>query len=139
VFCAIVAGRAPARVVDEDDATMAFLDINPIVEGHTLVVPKGHARDLHDCPPEALAATTVAAQRVARRLVDRLGADGVNLLHATGGAAWQTVFHLHLHVLPRRQGDLAFPFPSRGAPAGELDRVWRRVTGDGEGTGAATG
>lgn len=127
IFCAIVEGRAPSRVVYQDDDAVAFLDINPIVEGHTLVVPRRHARDLHDCPPEDLAATARAAQAVARLLVDRLGADGVNLLQASGAAAWQTVFHLHLHVLPRRLGDLPFPFPQRGASAAALDEVWRRV------------
>jgi histidine triad (HIT) family protein len=129
IFCAIVDGRAPARVVRADDRTMAFLDINPIVEGHSLVIPRRHATDLHDCPPEDLAATAMAAQEVARLLVDRLGSDGVNLLHATGSAAWQTVFHLHLHVLPRRSGDLPFPFLARGAEPSALDATWQQITG----------
>ncbi|MEM7325017.1 MAG: HIT family protein [Actinomycetota bacterium] len=130
IFCAIVAGRAPARTVLEDDNTLAFLDINPITPGHTLVIPKRHATDLHDIDPEDMAATARMAKRVADLLTDRLGCDGINLLHATGIAAWQTVFHLHIHVLPRTAGDLPFPFPVRGASADELDDLHRRLVGN---------
>ncbi len=128
IFCAIVAGQAPARVVDETERTLSFLDINPITEGHTLVIPKAHATDLHDIDADDLAATARSAKAVARLLTDRLGCDGINLFHATGAAAWQTVFHLHIHVLPRTIGDLAPPFPQRGAPAAELDALHQRLT-----------
>lgn len=130
IFCAIVAGRAPARIVHETDETLAFLDINPITEGHTLVIPKRHATDLHEIDADDLAATARSAKAVAARLSDRLGCDGINLLHATGVAAWQTVFHLHIHVLPRVAGDLPFPFPQRGADADELQAMHRRLTAD---------
>ena len=113
----------------ETEETLAFLDINPITEGHTLVIPKRHARDLHDIDTDDLAATSRSAKAVAARLTDTLGVDGINLLHATGAAAWQTVFHLHIHVLPRTAGDLAFPFPHRGAEPAELDALHRRLTG----------
>ena len=129
IFCAIVAGEAPARIVHETDDTLAFLDINPITEGHTLVIPKRHAADLHDIDPDDLAATARSAKVVARLLTDRLGSDGVNLLHATGAAAWQTVFHLHIHVLPRLAGDLPFPFPHRGAGDDELAALHARLAG----------
>ncbi|MEM9653622.1 MAG: HIT family protein [Actinomycetota bacterium] len=127
IFCAIVAGDAPSRKVYEDDHTLAFLDINPITEGHTLVIPKRHAVDLHDITPEDLAATARSAKVVSKLLTDRLGCDGINLLHATGAAAWQTVFHLHIHVLPRVTGDLPFPFPHRGATPDELDALHQRI------------
>ncbi len=129
IFCAIVAGQAPARVVHETDDTLAFLDINPITEGHSLVIPKAHATDLHDIGPDDLAATARSAKQVAALLTERLGCDGINLLHATGVAAWQTVFHLHIHVLPRVDGDLAFPFPIRGSSADDLDALHRRIVG----------
>ena len=123
VFCGIVAGDLPATRIDEDERTLTFLDINPASEGHSLVVPKAHARDLLDIDPTDLAACAVAAQRVAARSVERLGADGVNLVNCCGEAAWQTVFHFHLHVVPRYAEDpardtLQLPWvPTPGDPA----------------------
>lgn len=139
VFCAIVAGRSPAKVVHETADTLAFLDINPITAGHTLVIPKRHATDLHDIAPDDLAATARSAKEVAALLADRLGCDGINLLHATGAAAWQTVFHLHIHVLPRVAGDLPFPFPHRGATAEELDALHHVITSPTGGKGVPDG
>lgn len=107
VFCAIVAGTVPSTKVDEDEHTVAFMDINPASDGHLLVVPRAHARDLLDITPDDLAACVLAAQRVAGRVVERLGADGVNLVNCCGEAAWQTVFHFHLHVVPRYADDHA--------------------------------
>ncbi|MBC7304018.1 MAG: HIT family protein [Nocardia sp.] len=101
LFCAIVAGDLPGVKVAEDETTFAFMDIHPASDGHLLVVPKRHSRDLLDIPPEDLAAVTLAAQRIAKVAVEELGADGVNLLNCCGADAWQTVFHFHLHVVPR--------------------------------------
>ncbi|AZG46610.1 HIT family protein [Gordonia insulae] len=101
VFCGIVAGRIPSHKVAEDDSTFAFMDVNPASDGHLLVVPKRHSRDLLDIPPDDLSAVTLTAQRVARKAITELGADGVNLLNCCGADAWQTVFHFHLHVIPR--------------------------------------
>ena len=129
IFCAIVAGTAPSLQVYEDDHTLAFLDINPIVAGHTLVVPKNHATDLHEIASDELARTAQSAQQVGHLLTAKLDCEGINLLHATGRAAWQTVFHLHLHVLPRFSDDgLILPFFDRG-DAGELEAMWRTITG----------
>jgi histidine triad (HIT) family protein len=105
LFCKIVAGDIPSTRVDEDERTVAFMDINPATRGHALVIPREHYRDLHEMPPDDLAATFSAAQRLAARAVDRLGADGINLLNSCGSAAWQTVFHFHVHVIPRYEGD----------------------------------
>ena len=105
LFCKIVAGELPATIVAEDERTIAFMDINPATRGHALVIPRAHARDLHAVDPDDLRAVAVAAQRLASRARDRLGADGVNLLNSTGAAAWQTVFHFHVHVIPRYEGD----------------------------------
>ncbi len=101
VFCKIVAGEIPSFTVDQDERTLAFMDISPATRGHALVIPKRHHRDLLTIEPEDLAACTSAAQRLAIRTVDRLGADGVNLVNSCGSAAWQTVFHFHVHVIPR--------------------------------------
>ncbi|HVE68176.1 MAG TPA: HIT family protein [Solirubrobacteraceae bacterium] len=105
IFCKIVAGELPATKVDEDERTVAFMDINPATRGHALVIPRKHHRDLLEVPEEDLAATVAAAQRLAGRAVERLGADGVNLLNSCGRAAWQTVFHFHVHVIPRYDDD----------------------------------
>jgi histidine triad (HIT) family protein len=105
IFCKIVAGEIPAQVIAEDDDTLAFMDIAPATRGHALVIPKKHAADLWDIEPEQLAAVAQAAQRVALRIRDRLAPDGVNLINSSRPAAWQTVFHFHIHVIPRYVGD----------------------------------
>jgi histidine triad (HIT) family protein len=94
------------------------MDINPATRGHALVVPRRHARDLLEISPEDLAATALAAQRIARRIQEQLGVDGVNLLNSCGEAAWQTVFHFHVHVIPRYHDDpLRLPWtPGPGDP-----------------------
>jgi histidine triad (HIT) family protein len=105
IFCRIVAREIPAFVLDEDERTLTFMDINPGTRGHALVIPKAHSRDLLAIGPEDLQATILSAQRLAARMMDKLGCDGVNLVNACGAAAWQTVFHLHIHVIPRYEGD----------------------------------
>jgi histidine triad (HIT) family protein len=118
IFCKIVAGEIPSAIVDEDESTVAFMDINPATRGHALVIPRKHAVDLLEIEPDELAAVMLAAQRLAVRVSERLGADGVNLLNSCGNAAWQTVFHFHVHVIPRYAGDpLRLPWiPGPGDP-----------------------
>ena len=124
IFCDIVCGQAPARIVHDDDRTLAFLDIFPITRGHTLVVPKAHARDLRDADPEDVAAVARTAQLVARALDDAVDPDGLNLLQTNGAAAMQTVFHLHVHVLPRWEGDsLHVTFERRPGDPDDLEVV----------------
>ncbi|MGN6188001.1 MAG: HIT family protein [Conexibacter sp.] len=121
LFCKIVAGELPATIVDEDARTLAFMDINPATRGHALVIPRTHATDLHEVPAEDLQAVAVAAQRLAGRMSDRLGADGVNLINSCGSAAWQTVFHFHVHVIPRYADD---PLQLPWVPApGDMDEI----------------
>jgi histidine triad (HIT) family protein len=119
IFCKIVAGELPATIVDEDERTIAFMDINPATRGHALVIPREHAADLLSIDPQELAAVSAAAQRLAARAKERLGADGINLINSCGAAAWQTVFHFHLHVIPRYESDpLRLPWtPAPGDPA----------------------
>ena len=118
IFCKIVAGDLPSQRVDEDERTVAFMDISPATRGHALVVPRRHTPDLLEIEPDELAATAKAAQRLARHAVERLGADGVNLINSCGAQAWQTVFHFHIHVIPRYQDDpLRLPWvPAPGDP-----------------------
>jgi histidine triad (HIT) family protein len=106
VFCAIVDGSAPAIPVYEDDDYLAILDIRPIVRGHTLVLPKNHHVDLTDTPPETVSGMVTLGQRIAKAArVSELHADGNNIVINDGKAAFQSVFHVHLHVAPRQTGD----------------------------------
>jgi histidine triad (HIT) family protein len=121
LFCRIVAGQLPAQIVAQDERTVAFMDINPATDGHALVIPRAHARDLFEVDGEDLRAVADAAARLARLQRERLGADGVNLINSAGPAAWQTVFHFHVHVIPRYDGD---PLTLPWVPApGDLDRI----------------
>jgi histidine triad (HIT) family protein len=116
IFCKIVAGELPASVIAADERVLALMDINPATRGHALVIPRVHAQDIHDIGAEDLAAATAMAAVIAGRARRQLGADGVNLLNSSGAAAWQTVFHFHIHVIPRYLGDpLVLPWsPSPG-------------------------
>lgn len=104
IFCAIVAGDLPSQQIAETQRALAFMDINPATRGHCLVIPKNHAADLMEIDPQDLAACADLARDISRRALDRLEADGVNLVNACGAAAWQTVFHFHIHVVPRYAG-----------------------------------
>ena len=105
IFCAIAERTAPAEVVEANDQCIAFLDINPATRGHTLVIPRRHSKNLFEIEPEDLDRTMAMAKRIAERMPDALGTDGVNLLNSCGEAAWQTVFHFHIHVIPRYDDD----------------------------------
>jgi histidine triad (HIT) family protein len=131
LFCKIVSGELSARRVDEDDRTVTFMDINPATRGHVLVVPREHTKDLLDIDPEDLAAVSRAAQRIAQVMPDRLGADGVNLLNSTGRAAWQTVFHFHVHVIPRYDADpLRLPWTPEPGDREAIAEAARALDGD---------
>ena len=105
IFCKIIAGEIPSFSLHEDEHTFAFMDINPANEGHALIIPKEHAADLHAVSDAALCAAIGTAKRVAAAVQTVLEPDGINLLQANGPGAAQSVFHFHLHVVPRRNGD----------------------------------
>src|SRR5215210_6585169 len=128
LFCGIVAGDVPAQIVDSDEHTVAFMDIRPATEGHALVVPRNHTGDLFEISDPDLERTMLAARRLARKIEGALDPDGFNLLNSCGSAAWQTVFHFHVHVVPRYEDDpLKLPWvPSEGDPdriAALADRI----------------
>jgi histidine triad (HIT) family protein len=129
IFCKILAGELPATIVDEGERTIAFMDIAPATRGHALVIPRVHAPDLLSVDPEDLRAVAVASQRLAVRAKERLGADGVNLLNSCGAVAWQTIFHFHVHVIPRYASDpLRLPWvPAPGDP-GEIAVAAQELT-----------
>lgn len=129
VFCEIVAGRAPAFRVLEDERTVAFLDIAPAAPGHTLIVPREHARDLWELPEDACADVARMVHRVAALLRVALAPDGLSVTHATGEAAGQDVFHFHAHVVPRWQGDdVRLMWNTQPARREQLQEILARVT-----------
>jgi histidine triad (HIT) family protein len=106
IFCQIAASTAPSYQVYEDDTSVAFLDLAPLREGHTLVIPRTHVPDvMADGGGQALIDISPAIHRVSRRLMDVFKADGISLLQANRAAAGQVVFHLHVHLVPRHEGD----------------------------------
>jgi histidine triad (HIT) family protein len=132
LFCGIVAGNVPAQIVDSDEHTVAFMDINPATRGHALVVPREHSRDVMDVPDDDLANTMAAARRLARRMDETLQPDGFNILNSCRPAAWQTILHYHLHVIPRYEDDpLKLPWvPGPGDPD-EIKAIADRIRGEG--------
>jgi len=128
LFCGIVAGEVPAQIVDSDEHTVAFMDINPATRGHALVVPRTHSTDLIEISDEGLELTMLAARRLARMIDEALSPDGFNILNSCRPAAWQTVFHYHLHVIPRYDDDpLKLPWVPRGADADEIAAIANRI------------
>jgi len=130
IFCKIVAGELPAEKLDEDERTVSFMDLNPWTRGHALVIPRNHSTNLYEIDDDDLRHSAVAARRLAKRIKDRLGCDGINLLNAAEPAAWQTVFHFHLHVIPRYEDDsLEVPTRPQEASAEDLAGVAREIRG----------
>jgi len=109
IFAKILKGEIPSHKIYEDEDTVAFLDIMPRSEGHALVVTKTQATDLFDVDPKALAKLMAVVQKLGPKIKDAVGADGVLIQQFNGAAAGQTVFHLHVHVIPRRPGDVHEP------------------------------
>ena len=123
VFCAIVEGVAPAERVYDDDSVVAIMDIHPAAVGHVLVIPKRHWSDLWQIEAADAEKAMAASVQVAGMIRRALGPDGINLVHASGRAAWQTVFHFHLHLVPRYEGDGLVPPWSLDQPRAEDARL----------------
>ncbi len=133
IFCGILRGTAAGSVVYEDEEVVALLDLFPVHPGHTLVIPRRHVRDLLACEPDLAGRLLTVCHQVAPAILDETGAGGFNVWTANGRVAGQDVFHLHLHVLPRFDGDtfgLRFPkgYP-RKMPRGQLDALATRIRG----------
>ncbi|MCK6449550.1 MAG: HIT family protein [Alphaproteobacteria bacterium] len=128
VFCKIVAGTIPCFKLFEDDRTIAFMDINPGNDGHALAIPKAHHPDFYSMPPDLLGAVAATAQRVALAVRKTLEPDGINLVQANGKGAEQSVFHFHLHVLPRRIGDeLKMNWGHRPGDMARVKEIYEKV------------
>jgi histidine triad (HIT) family protein len=126
IFAKILRGEMPCFEVYQDEHTLAFLDIMPRADGHTLIIPKAQARTLLDAAPEDVARAAVTAQKMARAVKDAVAADGILLQQSTESAAGQIIFHLHFHVIPRWDGVEMRP-PGQKADDAELERNAQRI------------
>jgi histidine triad (HIT) family protein len=124
IFCKVIAGELPGEIVDSDERTVTVMDINPATRGHVVVIPREHSPDLLSVSEEDLAATMQAARRIAARMRETLEPAGFNVLSNVGRAAWQSIFHFHVHVIPRYPDDpLQLPWLPKGADPAELAAV----------------
>ena len=128
IFCKIVKGQIPAVKVYEDEVVVAFLDIGPVSDGHTLVVPKQHFEKVDQCPSELLGAVFSRVAKVAKAVKSGLECDGYNVLCNNGRAAGQLVDHLHFHIVPRIKGDMVFShWPSYKYPEGKAEKIAEKI------------
>jgi len=124
LFCKMVAGQTPVTKIYEDEVVLAFLDIGPISDGHTLVIPKQHFEKLHDCPPRLLGRVGSCLGKIAGAVAAAMNSDGYNVLCNNGRAAGQLIGHLHFHIIGRSTGDGLFDrWPSYEYQAGKIETV----------------
>ena len=128
LFCKMIAGQIPVTKIYEDDIVLAFLDIGPISDGHTLVIPKRHYEQLHDCPAEILAQIASRLGKIAGAVSSAMDSDGYNVLCNNGRAAGQVIEHLHFHIIARNTGDgLLGRWPSYKYKAGQIESIAARI------------
>ena len=128
VFCKIVAGQTPVTKIFEDEIVLAFLDIGPISDGHTLIVPKQHFEKLHDCHPELLGQVGLRLGKIAKAVAAGMNSEGYNVLCNNGRAAGQLVKHVHFHIVPRHTGDGVFDrWPSYKYKEGIIETVAAKI------------
>ena len=128
IFCKIVAGTIPCFKLFEDGATLAFMDINPVHDGHCLVIPKAHSANVFEIAPENVAAAARSATKVAKAVNAAVPCDGINLMQANGEGAGQSVGHFHLHIIPRRGGDgLLFNWSPNSGDRGHIAALAARI------------
>ncbi len=127
VFCGIAAKRISSKIVYEDASTVAMLDIYPVKEGHTLILPKKHYENIYDMPDDELKNVIAVAKKLSLAYKKAFNADGINLLHATGQAAGQSVLHYHMHLIPRHNGDGLRMWPERTGTGINLDAALAKI------------
>ncbi len=128
LFCRMATGKIPVSKIYEDDVVLAFLDIGPISDGHTLVIPKQHFEKLHECPAELLSTVAVRLGKIAQAVASALNYDGYNILCNNGRVAGQVIEHLHFHIIGRTSGDGLFnKWPSYRYQAGKIDDIEARI------------
>lgn len=127
VFCKIISGEFSSRKIYEDDKTLVFLDVAKDVDGHILVVPKKHVKNILDADKESLDAVINTVQKVSKHLTENCGYDGVNLINCSDESAGQSVSHLHMHIIPRKNGDNLEVFPKFKGAQNELDIMLEKL------------
>ena len=128
IFCKMAAGQVPVTKIYEDEIVLAFLDIGPVSDGHTLVIPKQHFEKLHDCPPQLLGQVCSCLGRIARAVEVAMSSDGYNVLCNNGRAAGQLVEHLHFHIIPRNSGDGVFNrWPAYKYQQGKIEEIAAKI------------
>ena len=128
VFCKMVAGQIPVTKIYEDDVVLSFLDIGPLSDGHTLVIPKKHFEKLHECPSEILGHVGSRLGRIAKAVSDAMGSDGYNVLCNNSSAAGQLVGHVHFHIIPRNTGDGVFDrWPAYKYQQGKIEEIAAKI------------
>lgn len=124
LFCKMAVGQIPVAKIYEDDVVLSFLDIGPISDGHTLVIPKQHFEKLHDCPAELLGQVCSRLGKIAAAVAASMNSDGYNILCNNGRAAGQLVEHLHFHIIPRNIGDGVFNrWPAYKYEKGKIEQI----------------
>ena len=127
IFCRIAAGEIPCRKIYEDEQTLAFMDVANDVDGHILVIPKAHYKNILDCEPDVLNAVIRSVQKISVHLTHHCGYDGVNLLNASDESAGQSVPHFHIHLIPRKQGDQINAWPDFKGAKQDIDILYRQL------------
>lgn len=127
IFCKILAGEIPSTAVYEDDDFKAILDVNPAARGHVIIMPKNHAANIYELPDEDASKIMIVAKKIATAIEKAYHCDGVNILQNNGEAAGQTVFHLHVHVIPRFKGDTVNIGWKQGDMPEDLDAICKEI------------
>ena len=127
IFCKIVKGEIPSYKIYEDDYTLSFLDIAKDIDGHLLVVPKNHVKNILDSDEETLGHVMATVKKISNHLVEKCGYDGVNLLNASDESAGQTVAHLHIHIIPRKNNDEVDAWPKFGGAKNEIQEMYNKL------------
>ena len=127
IYCKILAGEIPSTAVYEDDDFKAILDVNPAARGHVIILPKNHAANIYELPDEDASKIMIVAKKIATAIEKAYHCDGVNILQNNGEAAGQTVFHLHVHVIPRFKGDTVNIGWKQGDMPEDLDAICKEI------------
>ena len=127
IFCKIVSGEIPSMKIYEDDLTLAFMDIAKDVDGHILVIPKKHCKNVLDCDEDSLYAVARTVKKISKHLTDYCGYEGVNLLNASDESAGQSVPHFHIHIIPRKNNDKIDAWPKFDGAKQDIQEVFDKI------------
>ena len=128
IFCKLINGSLPCMKIYEDEYSIAFLDIANDVDGHLLVIPKKHTKNILDCDEATLINLMKSVKRISNHLIDNCGYNGVNLLNASDESAGQSVPHFHIHIIPRKAEDNINAWPDFEGAKEEAERIYRKIT-----------